>query len=105
MKRLKDMFPSEEVLKAVRKKLADVPGSYLLPEDASLVDKAKYEVCKQFVVILRKRSLSRRELAKLIDVPETRMSEIVRYHIHKFTLDKLLSYLEKMKPDVKFNIS
>ncbi len=40
--------------------------------------------------------MKNKDLAKLIQAPETRVSEITNYKISKFTVDKLLEYLSEL---------
>ena len=98
-------FPGEEELKTIRKQMAKVKGSQGLPAHASALDRAKYDVCEQILIYMKKRKLSQRELAKLLDTPETRVSEIVHYRIQKFTLDRLVSYLQQIKPMFMLKVS
>lgn len=98
-------FPSDEELGRMRKKLARAKGSYVLPSDASSVDRAKYEICRQILLYMQDHGLTQRELAARIEIAETRVSEVVHYHIWKFTLDRLLGYLEVLKPGVSFRIA
>ena len=97
-------FPSDEELKRMRKKLGRAKGSYVLPPDSSSVDRAKYEICRQVLLYMRDHSLSQRELAARMKIAETRVSEVVHYHIWKFTLDRLLGYLEILRPGVSLRI-
>lgn len=105
MSKNRNPFPSDEELKRMRKKLSRAQGSYALPPGASSVDRAKYEICRQILIFKRTQGLTQRELAALIEIPETRVSEVVHYRIMKFTLDRLLGYLEKLNPQVSFKVA
>src|SRR5437762_4370837 len=98
MAKAKTTFPSDEELKVMRKKLSRGRASYVLPPTASSVDRAKYEVCRQILLYMHAKGLTQRELAAKAAIPETRVSEVVHYHIWKFTLDRLMGYLEKLNP-------
>jgi len=91
-------FPKKSTLKKISARLKDAEGSFILPQNSSIVDKAKYEICKQMLIYIHKEQINQKELAKILDIPETRISEIVHYRIAKFTLDKLLSYYEIINP-------
>lgn len=66
-------------------------------------DRMKYGLCRHIVQYMIDENLKVRKLAELMDIPETRVSEITRYKFQKFTLDKLLSYHEILsKKDAKF---
>jgi len=98
-------FPKEESLKKMRKKLSRTQGTFILPPDADAVDKAKYETCKQILIFMHSKGLSQRKLASIMKIPETRVSEIVHYRIHKFTLDKIISYYEILNPKVTIKVA
>ena len=57
-------FPSKEKSDKMRKKLEKVEGSLALPPNASAIEKLRYDICKQFVIYKREKSLTSRELAK-----------------------------------------
>ncbi|MGK5087029.1 hypothetical protein WDW86_05680 [Bdellovibrionota bacterium FG-2] len=93
-------FLSEAELKQVRRQTARVRGTEHLPSDASALDRAKYDLCKRFVIYMRKKGITQRKLADVLAVPESRVSEIVHYRIKKLTLDRLVRYYEILKPNV-----
>jgi predicted XRE-type DNA-binding protein len=105
MAKAKSVFPSDEELSRVRKKLSRGRASFVLPPGASSVDRAKYEVCRQILLYMHAKGLSQRELASKIGIVETRVSEVVHYHIWKFTLDRLLGYLEKLNPKLSLKVA
>lgn len=92
------MFPDERELKVIRKKMEKVKGSRGLPPDASPLDRAKYDVCEQILIYMKNKKLSQRELATVLKTSENRVSEIVHYRIEKFTLDRLIAFLQMIKP-------
>lgn len=100
MKRGIRKFPSDENIKRMEMILSKSNGSYILPPDAGVVEKAKYEICRQILIYMHKKGLTQRALSLQMGVPEARVNEIVHYKIGKFTLDKLLSYYGKINPKV-----
>lgn len=98
-------FPSEATLRQIRKKMSRAKGSRTLPPDADLLDKSKYELCRQFVKHCLDNQLTQRELAAMLGINESRVSEIVHYHIHKLTLDRLVRYLEKIRPKAEVKVA
>jgi len=97
-------FPDEKELSRVRKKLSKVEPTHPLPKDASKSDKLKYELCRQFVKYLMKNKMSQKELAEEINVEPARINEIVKYRIDLFTVDRLLDYAERLKPNLKITV-
>lgn len=98
-------FLSEAELKRIRKQMARVKGTEMLPPDANALDRAKWDMCKQFLIYMRKQGLNQRQLAKLLDVPESRVSEILHYRISKLTLDRLVRYYERIKPNLMVRVA
>lgn len=97
-------FPDEKELSRVRKKLSKVEPTRSLPKDASKSDKLKYELCRQFVKYLMKHEMTQKELAEEIDIQPARMNEIVKYRIDLFTVDRLLDYAERLRPNLKITV-
>ena len=98
-------FPSDQELKTIRKQVSRAKGSQGLSSEATPLERAKYEVCEQLLIFMKKKKLSQRELANLLEAPETRISEIVHYRIEKFTLDRLVAYLQIVKPMVTLHLA
>jgi hypothetical protein len=92
----------KEILAKMRH--SDYEGNFLLPKDAKLLDKTKYQICKQILNYEYNNKLTTEELAERINlsVPETK--EILFCHIHKFTLDRLVSHLSNLFPTVELGI-
>ena len=98
-------LPSKKELNRARKKLASVEPTRGLPEDASKADQLKYELCKQFVIYLRKHGMTQKELAEQLDMEPARLNEIVKYRIELFAVDRLLDCLEKLKPNIRVTVA
>jgi len=99
-------FPSPDQIAKVMKKLEKPDQySYVLPKDAGPIDRAKYDVCRKILVYKRKRDLTQRQVAELIGIPETRVSEILHYKIWKFSLDRLLEYYLKINPKLTLKVA
>ena len=69
-------FPSEKELEKIREKLDKADPSYLLPENATKAEKLKYELCKKFVVYIRKNKVTQVELSKRLNIDPARLNEI-----------------------------
>lgn len=98
-------WPTEKQWKKIEKKIAKTLPTKDLPKNATSVDRVKYDLCAHFVIFRQEKGMTQRELAKLIGVTESRVSEILHYHIGRFTIDKLLSLLTKLKPQLKVKVS
>jgi len=71
-------------------------GSWHLPENATPLEKSKYEVCHEILVYQRKNKISDEKLAKQIELTLAETEDILYYRITHFTLDRLLTYANKL---------
>ena len=103
----KKAFPDAVTLKRVREKLSDpnYPGGNLaLPENATEVDRAKYQLCQLIAKYQREHGLLQKDIARKLGVDESRISDILRGKIEGFTLDRLIGYAEKLHPRLKVQV-
>ena len=98
-------YPSEASLKKIDRKLAHAKGSASLPPDATPVDILKHQLCAQFIRYRREHELTQKALSEVIGLREARMSEILRYRHERFTVDHLMTYLAKIKPNLKVKVA
>lgn len=98
-------YPNEETLKNIDRKLSKTKGSASLPANASPIDILKHSLCAQFIRYQRDQDLTQRDLAKILGLNEARMSEILHYRHQRFTIDHLMAYLTKIKPNLKVKVA
>lgn len=98
-------WPTESEWVEIEKKLGKTRPTKILPRDASPVDRAKHELCAHFIRYCQEKNVTQRELAEILGVSESRVSEIVHYHHGRFTIDKLLELLNIIKPNLKFKVA
>src|ERR1700722_10476323 len=85
-------WPTEKEWERIDKILDKAPGSRVLPPNASVTDKFKYKLCREFVIYLHAEKITQRELGRKLETTEARVSEIVHYHLDKVTIDRLVGY-------------
>lgn len=105
--RRKKAFPDEVTLKRIRERLSDPNyegGNLALPKNATELDRAKYQLCQLIARYQREHGLLQKYVAKKIGVDESRISDILRGKIESFTLDRLISYAEKLHPGLKVRV-
>src|SRR3954452_512183 len=71
-------------------------GSWALPENATPLEKSKYDICKKILVYKQNHNLSTEKLAKKIKLSISETEDILHGHIDYFTLDRLLDYAGKL---------
>ncbi|MEK2690038.1 XRE family transcriptional regulator [Bdellovibrio sp. GT3] len=98
-------WPSEDQWKEIDKKLDKKPASKTLPSNAGPVERTKHELCAQFIKYRRHEDISQRELAQRLGVTDSRVSEILNYNHDRFTIDKLLELLCRIRPEVKIKVA
>jgi predicted XRE-type DNA-binding protein len=98
-------WPGKDQWKEIEKKLGKGPASKMLREDASPVETTKHDICSHFVRYFNGAKITQKEMAKELEVTESRVSEILHYHHERFTIDKLLSLLSRIKPDVRLKVA
>lgn len=80
-------------------------GNLALPANASETDRAKYQLCQLIAKYQREHQLLQKDIAEKIGVDESRISDILRGKIESFSLDRLISYAQKLHPGLKVQIS
>jgi len=101
-------FPSQEELTRVREKFSDPNyqgGNFVLPPNANSLDKVKYEICQSLLNYKITKKLNREEIARLIELSQPETEELLFCNIEKFTLDRLVSYLDKLHLPLQIKIT
>ena len=101
-------FPPASELKRVREKFSDPNyqgGSYVLPQDANFLDKAKYEICQSILHYKRTKKLSKEAVAQRIELSKAETEELLSSQIDKFTLDRLVIYLERLHLPLQIKVA
>lgn|SRR5690606_19223226 len=87
-----------EILKLVEKAKKNKKNYVHITDKSalSLEDKMKIALCKHFVRYLNEKRITSSGLAELLQISQSRASEIVHYKISKFSLEKLIDNLVKL---------
>lgn len=83
--------------------LSDEDFTYILDDNASNVDKTKFDLCQNFIKYLRFKKCSQAELARLLEVDRSRVNWITKCRIEHFTIDRLYSLWNKIDPNFKLS--
>lgn len=79
-------------------------GNYALPENATELEKSKYDICQNIACYKRENELSSKDLSYELGVSLTKLDNILYCRINLLKLDDLLSYLAKLKIPFYLNI-
>ena len=84
--------------KAVESKLKnDKFGSVGLPPNATDIEKMKFSIARDIIIFKLKSEISQNDMAKIMGVSKSRVSEILHYRLSKYSLDTLIKYLFTLK--------
>jgi predicted XRE-type DNA-binding protein len=97
-------YPNTKQINDLLNSISDDDFSVLIPNDATDVEKIKFELCKNFIIYLREHKMSQVELANLLGVDKSRINWIVKYRIEHFSIDYLYSLLKQLNPKIELKI-
>ena len=93
------MVKKQETPEEIIKRLSDPNyegGNYALPENASELEKSKYEICQNIARYKRINEVPLKDLAYELGISLKKLDEILYCRINLLKLDDLASYLEKL---------
>ncbi len=102
----KTRWPSEKTLAEIRDRLSsdEIQGSTVLGPNADLVDRIKEKLCSKIVEFHLKSGITQKELANKLGVDGPEMSRILHYRVERYTIDRLIGYLEILYPNVDVQV-
>jgi predicted XRE-type DNA-binding protein len=71
-------------------------GSWSLPENATPLEQAKYDICRQVVIYKLDTKISTSEIAQKLQLSKAETEDILYYRIDYFTLDRLVEYATRL---------
>ncbi len=98
-------YPNKKKLEEMDKKLKLAEGTRMVGSSSSPAEKFRWDLCQSLVKHMTEHDLSQIEFAKLLEIDQARVSEIVHHRIDKVSTDKLIAYNEKINPSVVFKIA
>lgn len=72
-------------------------GNYALPENASELEKSKYEICQSIAKYKRINEVPLRNLSYELGISLSKLDNVLYCRINLLKLDDLASYLEKLQ--------
>ena len=95
----KDEIALDKIVKSKLK--SDSFGSVGFPSNASEIEKMKFSIARDILIFKLKSKTSQTDMAKIMGVSKSRVSEILHYRLSKYSRDTLLKYLFALKCHVK----
>ena len=81
-----------------------MPEGVPLSDAASLVDQIKYQLCAQIVRYHISNEIPRNDLAEKLGIDAPEMSRLLRYKIDRYTIDRLIRYVEVLYPALSIDV-
>lgn len=72
-------------------------GNYALSDNASELEKSKYEICQNVARYKRENELNSKDLAYELGISLKKLDDVLFCRINLLKLDDLASYLERLK--------
>ncbi len=99
-------FPNNKEIQSILKELEAVEPTFVIDrQNASAVDRVKYDLCREFVVYMLSQKITQAELSQRLNIDKGRVNKIIKYRIEFFTIDKLLSLLNIIRPSSELKVS
>jgi len=96
--------PFKEVLAEIESRQDWEKGSWALPENATTLEKTKYDICQNILRYQREKDLSDEKLAQIIDLTKSETEDILYCRIDCFTLDRLVVYASRLFEPLEIEI-
>lgn len=89
-------YTNEEILKRIeRAKKNKAKLTHITDKsDLTIEDRLKISLCRHFVQYINEKKIRSVELSKLLNIPPSRVSEIVNYKIKAHSIEHLFGYLQ-----------
>ncbi len=101
-------WPTEEQFALLKSRMVEksvIEAEPLLKATTSATDRIKHELCKEFYRCFEDSEMMQKDFAKKLKITESRVSEILAYRYESYTIDKLLSILLMLKPDLRLKVA
>lgn len=95
--------PSEEIFNKLEDSNYD-EGFFMLNEDATSLEKMKYQLCGDIVEFQINHKISDEDAAKKLGIELKKIKEIVDHRYDKLTFDELSNYNEKLAASVQSKV-
>ncbi|MGB0453471.1 MAG: XRE family transcriptional regulator [Bacteriovoracaceae bacterium] len=98
-------FPNKDEINRALKKLENVEGSLALNDDASTLEKFRFDICQKFLKFKREQGLTQREIAERVNIDEATISKIFRHRIDKISTDYLIDLYLQLDSNLDLKVS
>lgn len=97
-------FPKKTELEEALEKLENSEGSISLRNDASPLERFRFDLCQKFIRFKIEHHLKQKDLASVLGVDEAKVSKILRYRIEEFSTDRLIDLYSRLDPSIRLRV-
>ena len=91
-------FPKNKELESILNEIQDQEPTLVIDfKTSSKVDILKYQLCQEFVKVLKEEKISQVELAKRLGVDKAIVNKIIHHKINTFTIDRLMDLFSSIR--------
>ena len=98
-------FPKKSELEKMLKQLEKVEGSLALRPDATPLEKFRFGLCQKFLNYQLDNNLTQRDLARILEIDDAKVSKILHHRIDEFSTDRLINLYMKIDPKVEIKVA
>lgn len=98
-------FPKKREIQEALKKLEQKEGTLALSPNATPLEKFRYGICQKFLTYKYEHNLTQRELAKMLEIDDAKMSKILHHRIKEFSTDRLINLYLKINPNIEIEVA
>ena len=91
-------FPKGQDLESIIDEIKDKEATLVIDfKSSSTADILKYQLCQEFVKILKDEDLKQVELARKLGVDKSTVNKIILHKVDSFTVDRLMDLLSSIR--------
>ena len=97
-------FPKRAEVNKILKRLNKEEGTLALSENATPLEKFRFDLCQNFLRYKIENNFTQKQLAKELGIDEAKVSKILHHRIKEFSTDRLISLYSKLEPNLKLKV-
>ncbi|MCK5883600.1 MAG: XRE family transcriptional regulator [Bacteriovoracaceae bacterium] len=91
-------FPKDKDLESILNEIQDQEPTLVIDfKTSSKSDILKYQLCQEFVRVLKEEKISQVQLAKSLGVDKAIVNKIIHHKINTFTVDRLMDLFSSIR--------
>ena len=101
----KKNWPNKSDLDRIMPELEKAQGSLHLNDNASPLEKFRFQLCQKLLRYKVEGKISQRELASELGINESIVSKIFHHRIENISTDRLIEYVQVIEPNIDLRVA